>query len=65
MIATVFALAIGAVIGIGTLVLFAMLLAHVQSVDSPPDWRSSHPNDSLDTTTPNTPQEGQEPPYPK
>ena len=33
MIATVFALAIGAVIGVGTLVLFAMLLAHLQDLD--------------------------------
>ena len=33
MIATVFALAIGAVIGIGTLVLVAYLLAHLQDVD--------------------------------
>ena len=65
MIATVFALAIGAIIGVGTLILFAMVLAHVQSEDNPPDWRSSHPSDSLDTTTPNTPQEAQESPYPK
>lgn len=65
MIATVFALVIGAIIGVGTLVLFAMLLAHVQSVDSPPDWRSSRPNDSSGTDFPNTPQEGQEPPYPR
>ena len=65
MIATVFALAIGAVIGAGTLILFVMVLAHVQSEDNLSDWRSSHPNDSLDTTTPSTPQEAQEPPYPK
>ena len=65
MIATIFALAIGAIIGAGTLILFVMVLAHVQNVDSPPDWRSSHPNDSLGTDSPNTPQEGQEPPYPK
>ena len=65
MIATVFALVIGAIIGIGTLILFAMLLAHVQNVDSPPDWRSSRPNDSSGTDSPSTPQEGQEPPYPK
>jgi hypothetical protein len=30
MIATVFALAIGAIIGVGTLVLIAYLLAHIQ-----------------------------------
>ena len=65
MIATVLALLIGAIIGVGTLVLFAMFLAHVQNEDSPPDWRSSHPNDSLDIATPNTPQEVQEPPYPR
>ena len=56
MIATVLALAIGAIIGVGTLVLFAMLLAHVQSVDSPPDWRSSRPNDSSGEDSPSTPQ---------
>lgn len=33
MIATVFALMIGAVIGVGTLVLFAVILAHLQDVD--------------------------------
>jgi hypothetical protein len=33
MIATVFALAIGAVIGVGTLVLFAVILAHLQDLD--------------------------------
>ena len=33
MIATVFALAIGAVIGIGTLILVAYILAHLQDVD--------------------------------
>ena len=65
MIATVFALLIGAIIGVGTLVIFAMFLAHVQSVDNPPDWRSSHPSDSLDKDFPSTPQEAQEPPYPK
>ena len=65
MIATVLALLIGAIIGIGTLVLFAMLLAHVQNVDSPLDWRNSPPNDSLDANSPNTPQEAQESPYPK
>ena len=37
MIATILALLIGAVIGVGTLVLFAVLLAHVQNVDDPPD----------------------------
>ena len=65
MIATVLALLIGAIIGIGTLVLFAMLLAHVQNVDNPPDWRSSRPNDSLDEEFPNKPQEGKEFPYSK
>ena len=65
MIATVLALVIGAIIGVGTLVLFAILLAHVQSVDNPPDWRSSRPNDSLDEEFPNKPQEAQESPYPK
>ena len=65
MIATVLALAIGAIIGVGTLVLFAMFLAHVQNVDSPPDWRSSRPSDSSGTDSPNTPQEAQEPPYPR
>ena len=65
MIATVLALALGAIIGVGTLILFAMLLAHVQSVDNPTDWRNSHPSDSLDAEFPNKPQEGQEPPYPK
>lgn len=65
MIATVLALTIGAIIGVGTLILFAILLAHVQSVDSPPDWRSSHPNDSSGTDSPSTPQGAQEPPYPK
>jgi len=65
MIATVFALAIGAFIGIGTLILFAMLLAHVQSEDNLSDWRSSHPNDSLGEELPNKPLEAQEPPYPK
>ena len=65
MIATVFALAIGAIIGIGTLILFAMLLAHVQSVDNPQDWRNSLPNDSLGEEFPNKPQEAQAPPYPK
>jgi hypothetical protein len=33
MIATIFALMIGAVIGVGTLVLFAVILAHLQDVD--------------------------------
>ena len=65
MIATVLALLIGAVIGIGTLVIFAMLLAHVQNVDNLPNWRNSHPNDSLDADFPNKPQEAQESPYPK
>ena len=65
MIATVFALAIGAIIGIGTLILFAMLLAHVQSEDNLPNWRNSHPNDSLSEELPNKPQEGQESLYPK
>lgn len=65
MIATVLALLIGAVIGVGTLVLFAMLLAHVQNVDSPQDWRNSHPNDSLDANSPSTPQGEQESPYSK
>lgn len=65
MIATVLALVIGAIIGVGTLILFAILLAHVQNVDNPPDWRSSHPSDSLGTDSPNTPQGAQEPPYPK
>ena len=65
MIATVFALTIGAVIGIGTLVLFAMLLAHVQNVDNPPDWRSAHPSDSEGADSPNTPQAEQEYPYSK
>ena len=65
MIATVLALALGAIIGVGTLILFAMVLAHVQSVDNPQDWRNSLPNDSLDIDFPNTPQEAQEPPYPK
>jgi uncharacterized membrane protein required for colicin V production len=65
MIATVLALAIGAIIGIGTLILFAMFLAHVQSVDNPQDWRNSLPNDSLGEELPNKPQEAQEPPYPK
>ena len=64
-IATVLALVIGAVIGVGTLFLCAILLAHVQNVDNQPDWRSSRPNDSLDEDPPNKPQEGQEPPYPR
>ena len=33
MIATVFALLIGAIIGIGTLVLIAVILAHLQDLD--------------------------------
>ena len=65
MIATVLALLIGAIIGVGTLVIFAMLLAHVQSVDNPPSWRNSHPNDSWDADSPNKPQEEQEFPYSK
>ena len=65
MIATVFALAIGAIIGVGMLILFAMFLAHVQSVDNPQDWRNSLPNDSLGEELPNKPQEGQESTYPK
>jgi len=65
MIATFLAMLIGAIIGIGTLFLFAMLLAHVQSVDNPQDWRNSLPNDSLDEESPNKPQEAQESPYPK
>ena len=65
MIATVLALIIGAIIGVGTLVLFAMVLAHVQNEDSPPDWRSSRPNDSLGKDFPSTPQEAQESPYPR
>ena len=65
MIATVIALLIGAIIGVGTLVLFAMLLAHVQNVDNPPDWINSRPSDSLDADSPNKPQEAQESPYPK
>lgn len=65
MIATVIALVIGAIIGIGTLILFAMFLAHVQNEDSPPDWRSSHPNDSLDTDFPSTPREARESTYPR
>ena len=65
MIATVLALLIGAIIGVGTLVLFAMLLAHVQSVDNPPSWRNSPPNDSLGEEPPNKLQGEQESPYPK
>ena len=65
MIATIFALAIGAIIGAGTLILFVMVLAHVQSEDNLSDWRNSLPNDSLDEELPNKPQEGQESPYPK
>ena len=64
-IATIFALAIGAIIGVGTLLIFAMLLAHVQNVDNQQDWRSSRPSDSLDEEFPNKPQEGQEFPYSK
>jgi hypothetical protein len=33
MIATVFALALGAVIGVGTLVIIAFLLAHLEDID--------------------------------
>ena len=65
MIATVLALAIGAIIGVGMLILFAMFLAHVQSVDNPQDWRNSLPNDSLGEELPNKLQEGQESLYPK
>jgi uncharacterized membrane protein required for colicin V production len=65
MIATVLALVVGAIIGVGTLVLFAMVLAHVQNEDNPPDWRSSRPNDFSGEDSPSTPQEGQESPYPK
>ena len=65
MIATFLAMLIGAIIGIGTLFLFAMLLAHVQSVDNQQDWRSSPPNDSLDEEFPNKRQEAQEFPYSK
>ena len=65
MIATVIALLIGAIIGIGTLVLFAMFLAHVQSVDNLPNWRNFPPNDSLGADFPNKPQGEQESPYPK
>jgi len=65
MIATVFALAIGAFIGIGTMVIFAMALAYVQNEDNPPSWRNSPPNDSLGEELPNKPLKAQEPPYPK
>jgi len=65
MIATFLAMLIGAIIGIGTLFLFAMLLAHVQSVDNPQDWRNSLPNDSLDEEFPNKRQEEQGFPYSK
>jgi uncharacterized membrane protein required for colicin V production len=65
MIATVLALLIGAIIGVVTLVIFAMLLAHVQSVDNQPSWRNSHPTDSLDEEFPNKPQGEQESLYPK
>ena len=65
MIATVLALVIGAIIGVATLVIFAMLLAHVQNVDNPPSWRNSPPNDSLDADSPNNPQGEQEFPYSK
>jgi len=64
MIAT-FLMFIGAIIGIGTFFIFAMVLAHVQNVDNPQDWRNSLPNDSLGEEFPNKPQEAQEPPYPK
>jgi len=33
MIATVFALILGAIVGVGTLILFAVVLAHLQDVD--------------------------------
>ncbi len=65
MIATIFALAIGAIIGVGTLVLFVIVLAHVQSEDNLSDWRSFHPNDSWDEATPSTRREARESPYPK
>ena len=65
MIATIFALAIGAIIGAGTLIVFVIVLAHVQSEDNLSDWRSFHPNDSLDEATPSTRREGQESSYPK
>ena len=64
MIAT-FLMFVGAIIGVGTFFIFAMVLAHVQSVDNPQDWRNSLPNDSLDEEFPNKPQEGQEFPYSK
>ena len=64
MIATIL-MFIGAIIGIGTLFIFAMVLAHVQNVDNPQDWRNSLPNDSLDTDFPNKPPMAQEPLYPK
>jgi hypothetical protein len=64
MIAT-FLMFVGAIIGIGTLFIFAMVLAHVQNVDNPQDWRNSLPNDSLDTDFPSKPQGAQESPYPK
>jgi hypothetical protein len=33
MIATIFALILGAIVGVGTLVLFAVVLAHLQDAD--------------------------------
>jgi hypothetical protein len=33
MIATVIALVIGAIIGVGTLILFAVVLAHLENID--------------------------------
>jgi hypothetical protein len=33
MIATVIALVIGAIIGVGTLILFALVLAHLENID--------------------------------
>jgi hypothetical protein len=33
MIATVFALVIGAIIGVGTLILFAVVLGHLENID--------------------------------
>ena len=62
---TIGVLFVGAVVGIGTLVIFVRFLAHVQNVDSPPDWRNFRPNDSLGGDSPSTPQEAQESPYPK
>jgi hypothetical protein len=33
MIMTVFALVIGAIIGVGTMILFALVLAHLENID--------------------------------